>query len=312
MRLEGAVALRVVLCVALCVGHGMALSSCDYGHCERDKYRSSGSTYKFGDDYQCKGCQDNSAVRFSDFAGDLASTVGKICPDLSSRYGNSVVKHCCKTQEYCLCNMGYYQTDSLCTLCAQGKYNDKYGVAACTPCPAGHWSPPGASSCGACSYPYFVPVPTQTGAVQVKENAWCAVCDGGHVNQNDRCDPCPRDHSSSNQGQSCDACGHGYGTTYEATTNCQACPLGKVSFHASNKLPSNTGLCYQCQPSYYPNTEKYACLECDTNTYAKPGHAECTRCDDDMYRGRGGSMTECCKNISIGTLQIARIFRRPN
>ena len=192
--------------------------------------------------------------------------------------------------------MGYYQTDSLCTLCAQGKYNDKYGVAACTPCPAGHWSPPGASSCGACSYPYFVPVPTQTGAVQVKENAWCAVCDGGHVNQNDRCDPCPRDHSSSNQGQSCDACGHGYGTTYEATTNCQACPLGKVSFHASNKLPSNTGLCYQCQPSYYPNTEKYACLECDTNTYAKPGHAECTRCDDDMYRGRGGSMTECCKN----------------
>jgi hypothetical protein len=289
MRVVCAVALRVILCVALCVRRGMASTYCVNAVCEKTRYRIS--------ELYCSDCMTNSRVVYTEETSLAVHAGASRCNNRHNSGGYD--KHCCTSIDFCLCNPGYYKDGDECKQCLAGTYSNAYGATAstaCTPCPAEKWSLAGATSCYQCYHPTFVPTdPPISGYGGFTENG-CAVCARGRIRVSNRCDPCGRDTYKDTNDNSCKACLSGSGTEPGEyfDNGCRPCAAGKVSFHASNRVQSSTGVCYNCPAAHYPFQYQSVCEPCPVNTYADPGDAACQPCDDEHYRT--GKMTMCCKN----------------
>ena len=192
-----------LLGVALCVGRGMAADDCFFGVCNDKSYRTTRSKLKHSQwGVICTSCTPNSKI-ISTSSTDIAvvdTTLRCNHFHIGKRYAEG---HCCLTADYCLCKPGYYKTGGLCQQCAQGTYSNAYGATACTPCPAEQWSWPGATSCGACSHPYFSPSNGKPGnTMQIWDHniPGCLLCSSGWYVQNKQCFLCPKDQYAYDKG----------------------------------------------------------------------------------------------------------------
>ena len=86
------------------------------------------------------------------YRDDITAVTCTPCPPTTSTWGTGST-----APAECVCDVGYFDTDDAsssaddCVACASGTYSDAKGAAACTPCPAGTRSNPGATSLQECT-----------------------------------------------------------------------------------------------------------------------------------------------------------------
>ena len=169
---EGAISLAECVCVA---GYERTQDVCEA--CAVGKYSNEG-----------ENCQLCTANTYSDTA---TSTLCTPCPmHTSSDVGAS-------SEEDCLCNMGYFLHNSVCTACAVGTYKEVVSsVQQCTGCGVNHYLPLHADGtqdvCQLCPAFSFVTGGQGHGILS-------CVCDSAYIRVNTTCRACKQDHYCINQ-----------------------------------------------------------------------------------------------------------------
>lgn len=246
---------------------------------------------------KCSNCPANSRI-VCDFDPTRKDVSDGRCPNCYPAY-NEGSQHCCNVQTYCICNPGWYRNGDSCSECVAGTYKNRWGNNACPACAPGHWSYAGQERCVACTVGQFAPNLQISPSIGVPGSP-CYQCPGGYILSGGTCAGCPRDTYSSAGSVECTQCDPGYGSV-TPTGYCTVCPAGKVSFHASNKIPDAPNLCDRCPDSYFPVLSDgfgrstrggSECQPCAENLFSKSGDWRCTACANGYYRR--GSMPVCC------------------
>jgi hypothetical protein len=242
-----------------------------------------------------------------------------------------------ESMSYCnLCSPGSYSSQSLvggiaygatvCSLCAQGKYQASSGKSDCDLCPSGTAAPTtNSSSCSACAIGKSSPggivisctecttgtYTSTTSSQSCKScdsgkyapnttSSECATCDAGTYSGvgASSCTPCPAKSYSSSAGQpSCTLCSQGQYSNTTGLTQCYSCGYGTFA--------KDTGLtkCDACVAGYYAEVQgSVSCVPCDTGSYSTAGQSTCTKCSPGDYQGITGQSecVACPKGMALG------------
>jgi len=175
-----------------------------------------------------------------------------------------------------------------CNRCPAGQFGTCNATASeCLPCPAGFFSPRGASAC----------VP----------------CPAGSYSAGGLCLPCPPGSSSGNGSTACANCSAGTfrppfspvclncsAGTYSADVGAAQCrPCTNLTGNGSWAGPgtNSTNCAFGCRPGFSLVAATGTCSPCGPGTFAAPGSAVCGACanlpDNANYSGVGANATSC-------------------
>ncbi|EGD80270.1 hypothetical protein PTSG_13064 [Salpingoeca rosetta] len=246
--------------------------------------------------YQC---------RVSCRSGWVQSGTECTCPSGSYQRGNDCVssRKCGRGQyaasssnnRYCYdCRPGTFQsdsshTDTTCSSCPAGKFQDDYGRADCETCPSSQYNPyTGRSSCRDCSSGYYRSSPSTQTRCQPGYR-----CPGSCS----RIACSPGTYQNSYRQVSCKSCEAGKYQTESGASSCNNCANGYYTTSAAS-APR------RCQPGF-------ACSSCNRRAcngefyQNAAGESDCKRasqCGAGQYVSRGPSQTtdRVCGSCSLG------------
>ncbi|EGD80478.1 p75 neurotrophin receptor b [Salpingoeca rosetta] len=246
--------------------------------------------------YQC---------RVSCRSGWVQSGTECTCPSGSYQRGNDCVssRKCGRGQyaasssnnRYCYdCRPGTFQsdsshTDTTCSSCPAGKFQDDYGRADCETCPSSQYNPyTGRSSCRDCSSGYYRSSPSTQTRCQPGYR-----CPGSCS----RIACSPGTYQNSYRQVSCKSCEAGKYQTESGASSCNNCANGYYTTSAAS-APR------RCQPGF-------ACSSCNRRAcngefyQNAAGQSDCKRasqCGAGQYVSRGPSQTtdRVCGSCSLG------------
>lgn len=171
---------------------------------------------------------------------------------------------------YCeQCPVGTYSSsDTTCSLCPAGYYNDETGQLTCKGCATGTYSAPGAETCSVCPAG-GTPTRCPAGQSSVAGGA-CTNCPAGKSSVAcGPCTTCPTGQSSV-AGGPCTNPNCRAGQSGLAGAACTNCPAGQSSLAG--------GACTKC-PAGQTSVAGGACTNCPAGTYnATAGSSSCTPC----------------------------------
>ena len=172
-----------------------------------------------------------------------------------------------------------------CSLCAQGKYKDWFGVGGCVDCPRNSTGPSGSSS---------------------KSNCICVP--GFHADSEGDCEACKSGKFNLNGSMPCQNCPAGSISPGTGSTFCSECPAGTFSEadmgngravcvrcprNSTSKNGSKTVTDCKCIPGYSGNL---ICTPCAAGTYkVDEGPTACSPCPSETYSTVEGatSISKC-------------------
>ena len=226
--------------------------------------------------------------------------------------GKSIIsnkQYKCAKGSYSTVRTVYYGTDSRCTKCPKGTYQDATGQSSCKKCPTDYTSNSGATdktscyrtiSAGKCLvdgkiYRCSKGSYSTTRNVYYGKNSWCTPCAVGSYQDKEAqssCKKCSSGYSSKQGASSCyrSSCPAGSYLDSSHSTGCRQCPSGKYcsggtaspqTCKSGQKVNSDSSGCTNC--SGVANCAKYGgngvtcrCTSCN-NGYALNGSGTCTK-----------------------------------
>lgn len=170
-------------------------------------------------------------------------------------------------------------TGLACDTCPPGTYQPGVGQTQCLRCPAGEFSPWGASSCWRCP-------PAQ--ALIVSAFLECGTCPPGRYHSKTYCEQCPTNTFKAVHGiQQCTPCEPGT-TSDPGATRCESCPPGTARM--------SDGTCATCKPGFYYSPDSRMCFECPIDRFTSTHNVlrECQYCPHGSRAPSGSSKCVAC------------------
>ncbi|MFK7896533.1 MAG: hypothetical protein AB8G23_11895 [Myxococcota bacterium] len=137
------------------------------------------------------------------------------------------------------CQPGSIGLAGMCEACPAGSFSATQNAIACTPCPEGFASGPGASSCTTCDSGTVAPGTGNTvctncspGTSSIAGSGACFECDAGSANpaSGGMCEICPVGTIAMSSGTTeCSVCPADFFASTPGSTICDACPPGETS-----------------------------------------------------------------------------------
>jgi hypothetical protein len=179
-----------------------------------------------------------------------------------------------------------------CSVCSSGRYAAHGGQAACDPCPAGKFSPPGQTACTNCSVGEEAPAERLTMARLCSVCRSCAGTFTGSSAQ-PQCSPCPQGQLAGVGSTACRSCSAGFVANGKGDA-CVPCPQGTLLTSAvtiAHQLLDDTG--------FVAASAATECGPCDAGRFAaRAGLASCDPCPAGKTSLAGQA---ACTNCSIGS-----------
>ena len=290
-------------------------TSCE--QCSNTTYAPQGSEV-------CLECPAGSACNGSHVepcpVGFVSPTGASLCtPCAAGTFANDATQQC----EQCPSGTFAEEMSPTCTPCKAGNYSDSYGSPRCQRCAAGRFSstdqatkcsecgvgevsPPGASTCTTCAEGWRPSLDRSTcvacdaGTFSPAAATTCSACTAGKYAgpAAGECLACPFGFvAPQSQAAECEVCvagrfaavTGGTAATDGGGTQCEACPLGKVSDEGRVE-------CQNCSPGHIASANRTVCLPCAAGRVALPGEYVCTECTRGRHANDDQSTCIACSS----------------
>ncbi|EKX34851.1 hypothetical protein GUITHDRAFT_146953 [Guillardia theta CCMP2712] len=259
----------------------------------------------------CSSCQDYgmihcNSLEYLDQCNSTSPGVCKKCPVHTSSMNpvpNAAGNYYKNGIQSCVCQKGYYHSNSGCVQCPIGQYTDQYGSAKCLYCPKRMSTKDAGSVSTDCACDPGYLLDTTVGTCQACPISSYKTAMGNSTS----CTKCPSTQYTTVTGSvsssACKSCpAHSHINSYQTGCNCDS----------GYYRPGVELTCYPCPAGSYVNAQG-SCVPCAVGSYSYGIVTSCTSCVSGFTTRDPGAVSSslCIRNCLAGTYNTGSALAAP-